>query len=132
MRRRKNGRRGGDSLSSVVDDSAHIAARLGPIGALTTGAFGFAVFYALLPVALMAWTDANKAKLSGPTATVIATLVDHVIWQRFISPCQLTGMGILLACWAIAAWKLLFRPLLSPDEINRTSWAAKLLARLLR
>lgn len=131
MRRRRSGRHGRDLLGSVVDDLAHIAARLGPIGALTTGALGFAVFYALLPLALIAWTHANAAKLSGPAATTFATLLDQVMWQRLIGPCQWTGTGILLACCAIAMWKLLFRAHLSNDEINRTSWAAKILARLL-
>lgn len=132
MRTRRFGRRGRDSLGSVVSDLAHIAARFGPIGALTIGAVGFAVFYALLPIALIAWTDANTAKLSGPAAAAFATLLDQVMWQRFIGPCQWTGSGILLACCAIAVWKLLFQDHLSPDVIDRTSWAAKLLARLLR
>lgn len=132
MRRRRSGRRGCDSVGSVVNDVAHIAARFGPIGALTTGAVGFALFYALLPNALIAWTDANTAKLSGPATTQFTTLLDQVMWQRFIGPSQWAGTGILLACCAIAAWKFLFQDPLSTEVINRTSWVAKLLARLLR
>jgi len=131
MRKRRNGHRGSDSLGSLVNDSAFIAARFGPIGALITGAVGFAVFYALLPIALITWTDANTAKLNGPAATAFATLLDQVMWQRFIEPCQWTGTGILLACWVIAAWKFLFGGNLLPGDINMTSWAAKLVARLL-
>jgi hypothetical protein len=119
-------------LGSVVNDSAHIAARFGPIGALTVGTVGFAVFYAVLPIALIAWTDANIGKLNSPAATAFASLLDQLMWQRFIRPCQWAGMGILLVCCAISAWKLLSQDHLSLDGINRTSWAAKLLARLLR
>lgn len=132
MSRRRHRRRGGESLGSVVDDSAHIAARFGPLGALTTGAVGFTVFYALLPMALMAWADANKAKLAGPSAAVFANVLDQVMWQRFINPCQWAGIAILLACWAIAAWKALLSEELTRTELAGTSWLAKLLARLLR
>lgn len=131
MSRRRYRRRGG-SLGSVVDDSAHIAARFGPVGALTTGAVGFAVFYALLPMALMAWTDANKAKLVGPAAVVFANVLDQVILQRFINPCQWAGIAIFLACWTIAAWKALYSEELTSTGLTGTSWLAKLLARLLR
>ena len=107
MSRRRYRRRGGNSLGAVVDDSVHIAARFGPLGALTTGAVGFAIFYALLPVVLLAWTDANKAKLIGPAAAVFSKLLDQVMWQRFISPCQWVGAAIVLACRAIAVWKVI-------------------------
>lgn len=132
MSRRRYRRRSGNSLESVVDDSVHIAAQFGPLGALTTGAVGFTVFYALLPLALLAWTDANKSKLVGPAAAAFSSLLDQVIWQRFISPCQSAGSAILLACWTIAAWKAFCSGTLTNDELAGASWAAKLLARLLR
>lgn len=132
MSRHRYRRRGGDSLGSVVDDSAHIAARFGPIGALTTGAVGFAIFYAAIPLGLIAWTDANKAKLVGPAAAVFANLLDQVMWQRFIGPCQWAGLAILLVCWAIAAWKAFFDDALTNEELAGASWAARLLARMLR
>jgi hypothetical protein len=115
----------------VVDNSARIAARFGPVGALTTGAVGFTVFYTLLPMALMSWTDANRAKLVGPAAAIFANFLDNVMFQRFINPCQWTGIAILLACWAIAVWKTLFSEELTGAELAGTSWLAKLLARLL-
>lgn len=129
---RRRYRRRGDSLGSVVNDSAHIAARFGPVGALTIGAVGFTVFYALLPMALMAWTDANKAKLVGPAAVVFGNVLDQVILQRFINPCQWAGIATFLACWAIAAWKALFIEKLTSTDLAGTSWLAKLLANLLR
>lgn len=132
MSRREHRRRGRNSLGSVVDDSARIASRLGLVGAMVTGAIGFIVFYALLPVALMAWSDANKAKLVGPAAAVFAHLLDQLMWQRFIGPSQWAGLAILLACWAIAAWKAFSDDALTNDELAVAGWAAKLLARLLR
>ena len=72
MSGRRYRRRGGNSLGSVVDDSVRVAARFGPVGALTTGAIGFAIFYAALPITLLAWADANKVKLVGPAAAAFA------------------------------------------------------------
>jgi hypothetical protein len=132
MSNRRHRRRKGNSLSYVVDDSVHIAAGFGPVGALTTGAIGFVVFYAILPIALMAWTDANKAKMVGPTAGAFASLLDQVMWHRFIGPCQWAGIAILLACWAIAAWKAFYADGMTHDEMAGTSLLAKLLAKLLR
>ena len=58
MSRRRYRRRRCDDLSSAVDDAAHVAAKFGPVGALWTGAIGFAVFYAALPACVMAWCEA--------------------------------------------------------------------------
>jgi drug/metabolite transporter (DMT)-like permease len=110
----------------------HIAARLGPIGALTTGVVGFTLFYALLPIAMMEWADANKAKLVGPAAAVFANILDHLMLQRIINPCQWAGIAILLACCVIAAWKVLLSEEMTCAELAVTSWLAKLLSRLLR
>lgn len=94
-----------DSLASVVADCAYIAARSGPLGAFTIGAVGFTVFYALLPVAILAWTDANEAKLNGPLAAAFTSMLDQIMRYRFIEPCQWCGIAILTVCWAIALWK---------------------------
>lgn len=106
MSRRSYRKQRSDSLADVVFDCVHIAVRSGTLGAFTTGAVGFTIFYALLPVALQAWSDANKMKLSGPFAAVFASMLDQVMWYRFIEPCQWCGIAILLVCWAIALWKL--------------------------
>jgi len=106
MSRRSYRRQRGDSLADVVVDCAHIAARSGPLGAFITGTVGFAIFYALLPAALLAWTDANKVKLDGPLAAAFASLLDQITWYRFIEPCQWCGIAILLVCWTIALWKV--------------------------
>lgn len=105
MSRRSYRRQRSDSLADVIVDFAQIAARSGPLGAFTTGAIGFTVFYALLPFALLAWTDASKAKLRGPLATAFANVLDQVMWIRFIDPCQWCGIAILCVCWVIALWK---------------------------
>lgn len=132
MSNRRRHRRRDDSLGSVVDDSVRVAAGFGPVGALTIGAIGFAVFYAILPIALMTWIDANKAKLVGPAAAALANLLDQVMWHRFISPSQWVGVAILLACSAIAAWKVFISDALTDTELSAASLSAKLLARLLR
>ena len=71
MSRRRYRRRGGSSLGSLVDDSAYIASRFGPGGALVTGAVGFTLLYAVLPVALLKWTAAQNAKMVGSMALEI-------------------------------------------------------------
>lgn len=98
-------RRRRDGLSSAVDDAAHIAAKFGPVGALLTGAIGYSLFYAALPACMMAWAVERKGDLKGPAAVVFATLLDQVMWHRFIIPCQWGGIAILLVCTSIALWK---------------------------
>jgi hypothetical protein len=127
-RRYRRGRRGG--LSSTVDDAAHIAAKFGPVGALWTGAIGFAVFYAALPACMLAWTAERKASLKGPTAAALARVLEQVLWQRFISPCQWAGVAILLVCVAIAIWKHLDRGDLDSADVTFLSAASKLVSRL--
>jgi len=121
-----------DSLSSAVDDTAHIAAKFGPVGALWTGAIGFAVFYAGLPACMMAWTAERKASLKGPAAAAFANLLDQVMWHRFISPCQWAGVAILLVCSAIAIWKHLEQAELEGDDVTFLSAASKLVSRMIR
>ena len=45
MSGRRYSRRGRGGLSTAVDDTAHIASSFGPVGALWTGAIGFAFFH---------------------------------------------------------------------------------------
>jgi len=131
LSRRHYRRRRRDSLSSAVDDAAYIAARFGPAGALWTGVIGFAVFYAALPACVMAWTADRKATLKGPAAAAFANLLDQVMWQRFISPCQWAGIAILLVCSAIAIWKYLGQADLDGNGVTFLSAASKVVSRLI-
>lgn len=129
---RRHYRRRRDSLSSAVDDAAHIAARFGPVGALWMGVIGFAIFYAALPACMMAWAADRKATLTGPAAAAFANLLDQVIWHRFISPCQWAGVAILLVCSVIAIWKHLGQTHLDGDDVTFLSAASKVVSRLTR
>ncbi|MES2191292.1 MAG: hypothetical protein V4454_14315 [Pseudomonadota bacterium] len=129
---RHNYRRGRrDSLSSAVDDTAHIAASFGPVGALWTGVIGFTVFYAALPACMLAWIADRKAALKGPAAAVFANLLDQVMWHRFISPCQWAGVAILLVCSAIAIWKHFVEADLDGDDVTFLSAMSKAVSRLI-
>lgn len=130
MSRRRYRRRGRDSLGSLVDDSVHIASRFGPGGAMVTGAVGFALLYAVLPMALLKWTAAQNAKMVGSMAAELSSLVDQMIWIRVVGPMRWAGVAVLLACTAIAIWKLLSEFDLAGEDISLTSTLAKLLARL--
>lgn len=130
MSRRHYSRRR-NSLSSAVDDTALIAARFGPVGALWTGLVGFAVFYAALPACMMAWTANRKATLKGPAAAAFAGLLDQVMWHRFISPCQWAGIAILLVCSAIAIWKRLGQVDIDGNDVTFLSAASKAVSRLI-
>jgi drug/metabolite transporter (DMT)-like permease len=125
-------RRNSTSLSSVVDDAAHVAALFGPVGALTVGLVGFALFYAILPLVLVAWTDAHRANLTGPSAAVFASVLDQILWRRFIQPCQWAGTAILLVCVVVAAWKAVTSQAPVDTELAHTSALAKLISRLLQ
>lgn len=129
MSRRRYRRRGGSSLGSLVDDSAHIASRFGPGGAMVTGAVGFTLLYVVLPVALLKWTAAQNAKMVGSMATELSSLVDQMVWIRVIGPMQWAGVAVLLVCTAIAIWKLLCEFDLAGEDISLMSALAKLLAR---
>lgn len=129
MSRGRHHKRGCSSLGSVVDDSAYIASRFGPGGALVTGAVGFTVLYAVLPVALLKWTAAHSANMSGSMAIEISSLIDQMVWIRAIRPMQWAGMAVLLVCTAIAIWKLLCEFDLAGEDISVMGILAKLLAR---
>jgi len=128
--RRRYCRRRHDSLSSAVYDTAHIAAKFGPVGALWTGVVGFAVFYAGLPACMMAWTAERKASLKGPSAAAFANLLDQVMWYRFISPCQWAGVAILLVCSSIAIWKYLGQADFDGDDVTFLTAVSKAVIRL--
>jgi len=70
--------------------------------------------------------------MAGPTAAASANLLDQVMWHRFIGPCQWVGVAILLACAAIAAWKVFVSDASTDAELAGATWLAKLVARLLR
>lgn len=131
MSRRRYARRRRDGLSSAVDDTARIAAMVGPVGALWTGAIGFAVFYAGLPACMLIWSDERKASLKGPAAAAFADMLDQVMWHRFISPCQWAGIAILLVCSAIAIWKYLDRADLDDEKVTFLSAVAKVVSHLI-
>jgi hypothetical protein len=118
-------------LSTAVDDTTHIAASFGPVGALWTGTIGFGVFYTALPLCMMAWTAERKASIKGPAAAAFASLLDQVMWHRLISPCQCAGIAILLVCWAIAVWKLLDRADLNDEYVTCLSFISKGISRLI-
>lgn len=128
---RRHYRRRRDHLSSAVDDAAYIAARFGPVGALWTGVIGFAVFYAALPIFIMAWTTDRKAALKGPAAAAFAHLLDQVMLHRFILPCQWVGVAILLVCSSIAIWKYLGQADLDGDDVTFLSAVSKAVSRLI-
>lgn len=131
MSSRRNRRRRRDDLSSAVDDVAHVAAKFGPVGALWTGAIGFAIFYAVLPICIVTWTAERKASLQGPTAAAFASLLDQVVWHRFISPCQCAGIAILLVCSAIAIRKLLDQAEPDDEDVTFLSFISKGISRLI-
>lgn len=129
MSRRRYSRRGRGGLPSAVDDIAHIAASLGPVGALWTGVIGFGVFYTVLPLCMIAWTEERKASLKGPAAA-FANLLEQALWHRFVSPCQWAGIAILLVCSALAVWKLLDRADLNDEDVTFLSFISKGISRL--
>lgn len=131
MSRRSYRPHGRGGLSTEVDDTAHIAASFGPVGALWTGTIGFAVFYTALPLCMMAWTAERKASIKGPAAAAFASLLDQVMWHRLISPCQCAGIAILLVCSAIAVWKLLDRAELNDECVTFLSFISKGISRLI-
>lgn len=130
MSRRRYSRRGRGGLSSAVDDTAHIAASFGPVGALCTGVIGFGVFYTVLPLCMIAWIEERKASLKGPAATAFANLLDQVLWHRFVSPCQWIGIAILLVCSALVVWKLLDHAELNNEDVTLLSYISKVISRL--
>lgn len=131
MSRRRYRRRGRNSLGSLVDDSAYIASRFGPVGAMVTGAVGFTLLYAVIPIVLLKWTAVHNAEMVGSMATELSNLVNQMVWIRVIEPMQWAGVAVLLVCTAISIWKLVLEFDLGGEDISLMSTLAKLIARFI-
>lgn len=131
MSKRRYRRRGRSSLGSLVDDSAYIASRFGPVGAIVTGAVSFTLLYAVIPIVLLKWTAAHNAEMVGSMATEFSNLVNQMVWIRVIDPLQWAGVAVLLVCTAIGIWKLLLEFDPEGKDISLMSTLAKLLARFI-
>lgn len=129
MSRHRYRRRRRNNLSSAVDDAARVSAKLGPIGALWTGAIGITVFYAVLPACILAWCEERKAALNGPATAVLAPALDQVMRYRVIAPCQWAGIAILLVCAAIAVWKYFDQANLGDEVVTFMATASKVISR---
>ena len=123
--------RSGNNLGSAVGDMGAIANKFGPKGALLVGAIGFVVLYFLIPAALEAWLEYNKAKMTGPTDSVAGQVLDKIFNTRFIRVSEWAGIAALLLCTAIAAWKAVTQESVSYQGQRDASFLAKLLARFL-
>lgn len=127
---RKRGRSAG-SLGGMVGESATIANKLGPRGALTTGLIGFTALYFIIPWLLVLWADHNKASMKGQMASVMGQLLDEIFIRRFIRPSEWAGIAVLLVCVGIATWKAFTRTDLDYRERRNVSALARLIARFL-
>lgn len=130
-RKRRYRRRSGGGFGSMIGDTAIIASRFGPKGALTTGVVGFVFFYFVVPWALAAWADHNKAKMVGQNAAVFSKVLDEIFLRRFIHPSEWAGIAILIAGIAIASWKAFTHFDVSERGANDVGWFAKIIARFL-
>ena len=123
--------RSSSGFGGAVSDTASIANRFGPKGALITGVVGFITFYYLIPWAMVAWLDHNKAKLVSQSASLIAKMLDDVFLRRFIHPSEWAGVAILILGIVIASWKAMTRTDLDYRQEREASWFAKMLSRFL-
>lgn len=124
-------RRSGNNLGSTVGDMGAIANKFGTRGALIVGVVGFVVLYFLIPFALEAWLEYNKAKLSGPTGSAMGQQLDRIFSSRFIRVSEWAGIAALLLCSGIAAWKAMTQEAVSYQGQRNAGLFAKLLARFL-
>ena len=124
-------RRSDNNLGSAVGDMGAIANKFGPKGALIVGVIGFVVLYFLIPAALEAWLEYNKAKMAGPAASVVGQVLDKIFNTRFIRASEWAGIAALLLCSAIAAWKALTQETVSYQGQKDAGFLAKLFARFL-
>lgn len=131
MSRRCYRRHGRGGLSAALDDTAHIASSFDPVGALSTGAIGFAFFHTVLPLCMMAWTAEHKASPKGPAAAALAIMLDQIMWHRFILACQWAGIAILVVCSAIAVWKLLDRAEPHDEDVTFLGFFSKSVSRMI-
>lgn len=130
-RQRYGGRRSSSSFGSMVSDSAAIASKLSPKGALITGLVGFTVLYFAVPWALVALADSSKAQMTSQLAPVMGKVLDDLFVRRFIHPAELAGIAVLLVCVGIALWKTWTDRGIARDSQRDASWLARLLARIL-
>lgn len=124
-------RRSGNNLGSAVGDMGAIANKFGPKGALITGVIGFVVLYFLIPAALEAWLEYNKAKMTGAAASAMGQALDKIFNTRFIRVSEWAGIAALLLCTAIAAWKAVTQKSMSYQGQRDAGFLAKLFARFL-
>ena len=124
-------RRSANNLGSAVGDMGAIANKFGPKGALIVGAVGFVVLYFLIPAALEAWLEYNKAKMTGPAASAMGPVLDKIFNSRFIRVSEWAGIAALLLCTAIAVWKAVTQESVSYQGQRDASFVAKLFARFL-
>ena len=130
-RRYYNKRRGRSSngFGGMVNDTAAIANKLGPKGALITGILGFLSFYFAFPWILVAWSDHNRAKMTGQLAPMMGQLLDDVFLRRFIHPLEWAGIAVLIVCIGISCWKTVTRTDLNYKMERDAAWLAKIIAR---
>jgi hypothetical protein len=124
-------RRSSSGYGSTISDMASIANFFGPKGALIVGIAGFSFFYFIVPWALVAWADHNKAKMIGQHADIFARLLDEVFVKRFIHPSEWMGIAVLIIGMAIACWKALTPAKIDRSDERQLAGLGKLLSRLL-
>lgn len=121
----------GNNLGSTVGDMGAIANKFGPKGALVVGAVGFVVLYFLIPAALDAWLEYNKAKMTGPAASAMGQALDKIFSIRFIRVSEWAGIAALLLCSGVAAWKAVTQKSVSYQAQRNAGLFSRLLARFL-
>lgn len=132
-RRNYKGRgRSSNGFGGMVGDFADIANKFGPKGTLITGALGFVTLYFIVPWALVAWAEHNKAKMSsGPLGQAMGKMLDEIFIRRFIHPAEWAGIAVLLLCIGIACWKAFTRTDVSYSNRKDMGSLAKFIARFL-
>lgn len=133
--KRRNSRRSGRSsngFGEMVGDTAAIANKFDPKGALITGSIGFIALYFVIPWLLHMWAEQTKAKMSaGAVGNAMRQVLDEVFIRRFIHPSEWAGIAVLLLCVGIACWKALTGTDLENQDQRDMSTLSKLIARLL-
>ncbi|HNH11481.1 MAG TPA: hypothetical protein PLX20_00020 [Rhodocyclaceae bacterium] len=131
-RGRRYRRRSSNSFGSLVGDSANIASKFSPRGALITGVVGFVALYYVIPWLLNAWLEYNKAKMSNDAVGMaMQQFLDAAFVRRFVHPAEWAGIAVLLVCTGIAGWKAWNRTDLDYQGRRDMSFLARLVARFL-
>lgn len=131
MGRRYKKKGGGSGFGSAVSDSASIANKRGPKGALITGILGFILFYFILPLLMLNWVEHNKAKMGGQHAAMFGKMLDEIFWRRFIHPSEWAGIAILIICVAFAVWKAISNINIDRHDERSVTLLGKIAARFL-